>query len=153
VRTAAKKALSRKAMRVATTFTGVAACTATFTPAATAATERVAIPDIKAKPGCPAGTSNWLHLAYNRENDTCLGYSGSSNRTFDPNYGATSFCGGNNSGSFRGHFKDAPGTFYNTGFWTGTTYAHIPGTTATDPLIISYVRIYAWAGNDKCGLP
>jgi DNA-binding SARP family transcriptional activator len=181
MRTGVRKALTGKTMRVATTFTGVAACAAAFAPAATAATGQPALthdqegqnpaairaqnaagvrgdtalragavkPAISERYGCPGGTSNWFHLAYDKVSDTCFGFTG----TEDPGYYATSFCGGNNTGWISGYYDGIASLYYYTPFGHGTTYAHITGTSADFPLYVTGVHISGWSGNDGCKFP
>jgi hypothetical protein len=161
-----KKAVSGKTMRVASTFTGAAACAVAFTPAAMAGTGHPAVhqpvlnravphkvgrPDISLR-GCTAGTSNWFHIAYNKQSDICFGFKGTF--VFSPNArpAETSFCGGNNKGWISG-FNTKTGQFYFTRFGHGNFYAHIPNTTASHPYLLSSVHISSWAGNSKCGFP
>jgi hypothetical protein len=155
----------RKTMKVATTFTGVAACAAAFAPAATAATTGHQLPyknapvtaphgvrpGISERGGCPGGTSNWFHVGYAKVQDTCFGFKGTFSGS--PVYYATSFCGGNNTGWIAGYLDGGAGAHYFTYFGHGTTYAHIPGTSASEPLAITQVHISGWSGGDKCGFP
>jgi hypothetical protein len=157
------KPSARKSMRVATTFTGVAACAAFAAPTAMAATGtgghqlwRNAIPhtvrpDNTTVKSCVGGTSNWFHLAYNKSHDLCFG--GKGKVIFSNSQPvATSFCGGNNTGWIKG-FYYTTGKSYFTYFGHGTFYAHIPNTTAADPLVLASMHISNYSGNDKCGFP
>jgi hypothetical protein len=144
-----KRALSGRTMQVTTVFTGVAAAAAAFTPTAHAATA------IEVRPGCPAGTSHWLHLngfrvisSVSTQVYTCLGGSGTANPSFD----ATSFCGGNNYGYIEGHYRQT-GEYYYTKFHQGTRFANIPDAYfgSNNSLFITKVHISGWSGSEKCG--
>jgi hypothetical protein len=150
-------------MRVATTFTGVAACAAAFAPAAMAGTgvtggdghtvlvdrtPRIRPADTTSG-SCRAGTSNWLHLGFSHgAGDWCFGDRGtlSSPNGYPLGY-YTSYCGGNNTGSFWG--ESAGGTYKHVKFGHGTTYAHIKSGVFT----VYSVTIKSWSQNDKCNLP
>jgi len=158
-----KKAVPGKSMRVATTFTGVAACAAIFAPPAMVGPAQ----PTSARPGhhpllngkaillnteqrsCKPGTSNWFHLAYAKLSDTCFGFRGAISTT----YFATSFCGGNNWGALSGYLNGGAGPHYYTRFQPGTTYAHIPGTSPNNPLEVVAVSIRNLSGTDKCAFP
>jgi len=153
--TSITKSSSRKTKRVSIAVTGVAACTAFAGPSAMAATVQVGQPILKAVPripdikerGCGAGTSNWFHLAFNKSQDICFGFTGTTN--YD--YFATSFCGGNNTGYISG--SSAYGKREKIHFGHGTTYAHITGVSPNKPLFVSHEHISGYAGNDKCKFP
>ena len=137
MKTGVKKALSGKSMRVATTFTGVAACTVAFAPTANASSLR--------NRSCSRGTSNWLHIALSR-GDTCWGFKGYDN-TESP---FSRYCGGTNYGWFK--WNSPYGTHATVHFGPGKTYAYVGGSPYY-PLIMSEVRINSWSGNDKCPPP
>jgi hypothetical protein len=157
-----KKAASRKTMRVATTFTGVAACAAFMTPAAMAGTARSAGPRSGNRPqangrtdavrpanteqrSCTGGTSNWLHMAF-AGTALCYGFKG----TLGIDGSAVSeFCGGNNKGWFAG--SSYGGKWVTHDFGHGTTYNHF--TTQARPFFVYSVHISNYSGNDKCPLP
>jgi hypothetical protein len=152
---------SRKSMRVATLFTGVAACTlGTATQVAHAQ---------DAAPTVPAGKSygsirysqncgnqgidkTWLHVSTNNSSpyasqipytSFCFGYKGLWGSP--PGIGINYECGGNNHGLLVG--VTAAGRKWSTGFGPGTTYrtlheAHLDG-----------VFINSWTGDDKCPKP
>lgn len=151
-----RKAVSGRTMRVATTFTGAAACAVAFTPLAMAGTAHVAHqpalkgmrPDIYDE-ACKGGTSHWLHLANNKGSDWCFGYSG----TISADYLATSYCGGTNHGWIQGQYDSAQEKGYFAYFGPGNTYAHMKGASQHKPVIIESVHITSWSGNDKCGFP
>lgn len=95
----------RKSFRVATVFTGAAACAAVFTPAAHAAPAAPGAtagitPKALTHNNCTAGELDWFHLYYtaaeNHPTPACFAGTGtyviSSNKRF------AFFCAGNNSG-------------------------------------------------------
>jgi hypothetical protein len=142
-----KKAASRKAMRVATVFTGAAACAVAFTPAAHAA---------NLDPVRPAGTewgdcqganqSHWLHIVTNNS-IYCLGGRGTYPLTDAPYsvYARVySYCGGNNSGWFFWSYARL------VKFYAGTTYNTWARNNDGFPLLTSEVSISTWHGNDTC---
>ena len=150
----------KKTMRVATTFTGAAACAAAFAPtAATAATaqhgHQIRLdgtrhgvqPDagITFKSQCPGGTSNWLHIAWaGNHGDACLGGVGSvSFSTHAP--GIKGWCGGNNIGIILSRNGQ-----HSYSFGHGTTYLY---NIKPDPFPIGAVLMDGWKGNDKCPPP
>jgi hypothetical protein len=153
-----KRVVAAKTMRVATTFTGAAACAFAFTPAALAGThldvagagqqahDNGVRPDaITTKNHCPGGTSNWLHLAYTTGGDIC--YGGSGTLEFTNSVKINSFCGGNNTGVIYGYSKD--GGSPSIPFGHGTFYAKIP----SRPYAVWGLSMDGWKGNDKCGPP
>jgi hypothetical protein len=156
---------TRKAMRVATIFTGAAAVAA-FGPAAGAAVGHAAgtgrqadvntltaagphvrtheiRPDagklsgsIRSNSACP--NANWVHLGYGGGYTWCYGYKGL--WSYYPDLFAISKeCGGNNYGWLYPYGESA---IY---FHQGTTYRRW-----TKGITISALRISGWAGNDKC---
>ena len=155
-----KKSAIGKTMRVATTFTGAAACAAAFAPAATAATHTAAEYPYHKFPTnetlalrgevTPAttgsirsasctGRSEWLHVYwYSTEGAgpflTCVGYKGKlTGLTMD----MVAQCGGTNHGKF------FPGSLT---YVAGTTYRYF-----TSPLrSVSAISIAGWTGTDKC---
>jgi hypothetical protein len=150
-----KKARSSKKVRVATTFTGAAACAFAFAPAAAAGTTQ----PVAAAPGheagarpdgleyaCPGGTEHWLHLARVQGGDMCVGDVGKYPVSFPQSI--SRFCGGNNSGQFSGHpVNGGPKKIVHFGH--GNYYATIRPVA----LIISHVDINKWGGYDHCGSP
>jgi hypothetical protein len=158
--TATRKATSRKAMRVATVFTGAAATAVAFAPAALAAPghvqaqghtalvngkTRAVRPEnsgsIRSK-GCGTSDVHWLHISY---------------ASFFRSHLCKAF-------GFRGYFADGQdmqaqcgGTNYGTIFSSKGTDIHFgPGNTyrTFNPRKnISGVSIYAWSGNDQCSWP
>jgi hypothetical protein len=152
-----KKAVSGKTMRVATTFTGAAACAAAFAAPAAAGTAHVAQPMLKGvqqgvRPditggNCP-GHSTYLHLGYAYQRGSyCFGGKGK----LHDSVLATSFCGGNNIGWIKGYYYDDNTKSYFTYFHQGNYYAHIPGTSNYDPLIVVSEYISKWSGHSGCG--
>jgi hypothetical protein len=146
-----KKAAAVKTMRVASTFTGVAACAAAVAPPAIAGTGHVVpryVPQVRPlateSGACISRTKHWLHLA-NSETDLCFGYRGVKYTSFP----TISFCGGNNSGFFNGYFPD--GKAYSIAFRQGSTYARIRGTGDGVSVNVSEVDITGYTGNDSCG--
>jgi hypothetical protein len=155
-----RKAAPRKAMRVATIFTGAAAA-ATFAPAAMAGTGHAAGTDnqartdgktltslwlggrpldngwgsIRSSGRCP--NAHWVHLEWSRGVPDCFGYRGQ--LRFGTEKPVSHECGGTNKGvlfSTRGSIPFGPGTGYR-GF----------------PVKTEAISIYigSWTGNDKCG--
>ena len=161
MRTGFKKSLTSKPMRVATAFTGVAACAAAFAPTAMAATGQTgathggeatngAATTIEQKEGCSPGTSTWFHVGDGAgRTDICYGYTGTYN---NPDWAFTSYCGGNNYGWIEYQYPDSSGTT-KVAFHQGTTYAQIPGTNIFDPAFITAVHISGWSGSDTCKPP
>jgi hypothetical protein len=168
-----KKVASGKTMRVATVFTGAAACAAAFAPAAHAVTGHQAEanaktladattvtvsrpgtmhrfqPDISAAPqtseaGCST-TPRYLHFRTS-VGTVCFGHLGSF--YFGP-YPVimTSICGGNNSGSYSNGFGKV------AKFHTGTTFVHVPWYSPPVGNIqlerIRITKVYP-AADDKC---
>jgi hypothetical protein len=153
----------KKKMRVATTFTGVAACAGFATPTAMAAPvpaghvpllnravpHRVR-PDSTTLGGC-GGRSTWFHVrsSYNEAITYCFG--GEGTYTFSPlsRLSITSFCGGNNQGWIKGVLRETDTTYF-TYFGHGTFYAHIPHTDKSSPMLLSQVHISKWSHSSKC---
>jgi hypothetical protein len=156
-------------MRVATVFTGVAACTAGAAQVANAqdaahtATRHAskhagrAIADgrsygsIRMNSDCANQNidPHWLHVSaytgfgepYPQYQSNCYGYFGLWNSP--PGVGIVAQCGGNNHGLLVG--TTAAGNKWSAGFGPGTTWrmlneAHLYG-----------IFINSWTGNDACG--
>jgi len=154
--TATRRAASRKAMRVATCFTGAAAAAVAFAPAALAAPGNAAAqghtglvngktqavrPDITSK-GCGASDVQWLHISYASmiRSHLCKAFGFTGYKADGQDMQAQ--CGGNNYGTI----FSAKGT--DIGFGPGNTYR------AFNPRKnISGVSIYYWSGKDKCAWP
>jgi hypothetical protein len=152
----------RKAMRVATIFTGTAAAVA-FAPAAMATTVLHGAAGhespklhtgghITSKPCSSPGTSHWLHLAFTSSGNQfgtsraveCYGFTGTA---YHPSAGvdnvAASICGGNNSGWYtsingaKATFKEGNGWVHTP--WYGTSHA-----------VLGEVHINGWSHSDAC---
>jgi hypothetical protein len=153
---------TKKTMRVATTFTGAAACAFAFAPTAMAGAQpgvahggrqplprgnnRNVRPDkITYDLSCPGGTSNWVHLAYYSGGDACLGFTGYS--ALSPIPVIKGWCGGNNKGVLYGISKN--GARRSHPFGHGHTYATIKSA----PFAVTSVKMNGWSGNSKCGPP
>jgi hypothetical protein len=139
-----KKAASRKTMRVATMFTGAAACAVAFTPAAHAANLDPVRPANTEWGDCQgANQSHWLHIVTN-QSIFCLGDRGIINVGVHP-YGLPvySYCGGNNSGWFLYSGRELK-------FYSGTTYNTYARNHDWVPLGVISVSISTWHGNDTC---
>jgi hypothetical protein len=153
--TAIKKAAVGKTLRVATVFTGAAACAAAFTPAAMAATGHPARPQngaaydsMKVTSNC-AGVPNWLHLTFWWSSKPgpsfylrtmCWGFAGI-DAAIPPQRGGTNRlsyeCGGNNYGYLN------PATDFQN-FGPGTGYRH------ENNFVVNSVEITGWSGTDRC---
>jgi hypothetical protein len=142
-------------MRVATTFTGAAACAAAFAPAATAAThttaglayhklpiaERHALRGV-ANTGSIRSAScgtvpHWLHVQWFSTGGagpflTCLGFRG----VFSTSIEMAAQCGGTNHGKF------FPGSLT---YGPGNTYRHF-----NPHRFVSAISIAGWNGTDAC---
>jgi hypothetical protein len=149
----AMKPAIRRTMRVATTFTGAAACAVAFNPAAMAATARLAQPGIAENhtvsgnihSGTCAGpnASHWLHIGGPYGSRTCIGFAGVLDLSPYPNM--RSFCGGNNSGGIWGSGPKGPGIY---SFHPGTYFWHLPRSSAY--FYVSIIELLFWKGGDKC---
>lgn len=147
-------AVKSRSMRVATLFTGVAACAATGAvganaqgtpqPAAGHSAKAVGLtvhPDGRTLSGsireanC-AGRSEWLHVLSTYGGLYCYGYAGEYSPTSET--GMVSQCGGTNYGSL--YVNDAKWI----SFGPGTTYRRL------DYAHLDAVVIYSWSGTDKC---
>jgi hypothetical protein len=163
------KAKRRKSMRVATIFTGVAACTVGMTHAANAqdATHkptsrhigRQARPATEIRYGAIASSSNctlkndvnptWLHLwwsdgpAYDPPLTPEICYGGRGSVYSPPTVGVTFECGGNNYGSLIG-YSDGGKKEWIFNYHPGTTFAYL------DKGSLWEVAIWSWKGADKC---
>jgi hypothetical protein len=152
---------SRKAMRVATVFTGAAATAVAFAPVAMAATgqatphghpaqaagtNHTVRPDVHSgsirSTGCT--TNTWLHVQYESVFRTlckAFGFKGRMTPASSPLV-TSAQCGGNNYGvlyySGNKHITFGPGTTYRTFNPTKN---------------ISEVAISRWNGTDKCAWP
>jgi hypothetical protein len=149
---------SRKIMRVATVFTGAAACAVAFAPGAMAGTGQPAAardghqarlggktPGIRpgiTVGGC-TGRPNWVHIgdAFYTE---CFGFTGTYSVSRGDGAVAGAICGGNNYGWYGG-YSDLG--FNTAGFHQGTTFAVVPSTIAES---FTTMHISGWKGNDAC---
>jgi hypothetical protein len=154
--TATRKATSRKAMRVATVFTGAAAAAVAYAPAALAAPGhapaqgRTALVNGKTQAagprttiqskGCGTSDVHWLHLEYASlfRSKLCKAFGFAGFKTVAQDFYAE--CGGNNYGTI--YWKTG-----SLGFGPGNTYRSV---TERD---ISGVSIYSWKGTDHCAWP
>jgi hypothetical protein len=153
--TATRRATSRKAMRVATVFTGAAAAAVAYAPAALAAPGHApaqghtalangktggARTAIESK-GCGASDVHWLHVQYNspfRVLCKAFGFAGVKDVGQLTMYAQ---CGGNNYGNLftqEGVVSFGPGNTYRS-----FTYGKY----------LSAVSIYYWNGTDQCRWP
>jgi hypothetical protein len=154
-----KKAVSGRTMRVATTFTGAAACVALTGGPAMADTvhpapaqpghqprqARVnpnAIANVQRGNCLETNQSHWFHMGWSTSTlseVTCFGFTGT--YTLNPDFFISQECGGNNKGyvsgtGVNGHRKVTWGH--------GTTWRKI------GELSVSKVHMSGWSGNDKC---
>jgi hypothetical protein len=160
-----KKAASGRTMRVATVFTGAAACAAAFTPATAAAgighhavarpghqlrlDVAVAAADrIRSGPCSRLGSSADLRFKAFLGR-ICFGYAGIWTRHPGSGYSVSQICGGNNFGSYGGYSKQGLGSFHSAEFRQGSTYVFLPWAGTTD---LTYVNIQGWHGSKECGL-
>jgi hypothetical protein len=98
----------RTAFKVATVFTGAAACAAAFTPAAQAATATTAktqqIKPDTVKKDCVIGPSTtsmvFYWYSFSNHGPTCVGSAGNPTNTVTLDHSFAGFCTGNNSGWF-----------------------------------------------------
>jgi hypothetical protein len=158
----------KKSMRVATIFTGVAACTAGMTQVANAqdVTHAAYKPtskhiggqvrpaatrfgSIRSTSGCvnKGVDSHWVHAYWwDASLDTslsmCYGYQG--DVVSPPGRGITYECGGNNHGSLLGYSDNGTKEWY-IDYGPGTTYAHL------NKASLYQIGVWSWAGTDKCG--
>lgn len=131
-------------MRVATIFTGVAACTF---PLAQAAHAQDAHANVRLRPdinidNCSGAKKNWVHVGYvvsDVKYSNCIGNRGG--HSYD-NGAVTAFCGGNNSGHLFYHTANANVDWH---FGHGTTYR-----TWNPDVGTSYISISGYAGTDAC---
>jgi hypothetical protein len=160
------KSKSRRSMRVATIFTGVAAVTVGVTQAANAQdvahpaakptaehAGRTIRPDgaifgnIKNAASCANSHPNWLHISTDGNallgakfvGSTCFGFAGTYRSP--PGIGIYAECGGTNYGSIDGSKNGKP--VYAT-FGPGTTYRELTWS------LYSIVSITRWKGTDAC---
>ena len=147
------KRITKKAMRVTTTFTGAAACLAALTPTAMAATTKTAHEALPDKPNLgmhPAIKSSygaacdahphWVHI-YGLGAPSgirCFGFAGTTSRL----YQMSAECGGNNYGVVYGVGPNGSITSSNS---------FSPGTYARTSVHSQYaIAISRWSGYDSC---
>jgi hypothetical protein len=132
-------------LRMATVFTGAAACAAAFTPTAAAATTATApklLPGNIEEVDCTAADSHWVHLYWLPSSDhgpTCLGYKG----TKLVDHWFASFCSGNNYGwiSYLSYY----GGHYVSRFDTPLAAPSI-----SSPFYVIELHISGYGGNSTC---
>lgn len=156
------KPKSARRLRVATVFTGAAACAVGFGPAANAQPVQAGgapapgaahhRAGLQVRPreetNCSAGKSTWFHL-YNKSGlgahyEWCVGFSG-----YTPLNGivtAQGFCGGNNSGRFLG----SNGVWHGFGHGTSIYFFKAKNGFPGSHYEVQAVSIYSWSGPDKC---
>jgi hypothetical protein len=156
---AIKKALSGKTMRVATVFTGAAACAAAFTPAAAVAATaqpghqlRLDRTTLAARPDktsgsireatCSLGRHTWVHFQDVVGTSDCWGFRGTWSVSRDEYFVADKMCGGNNVGSYGGYPAAGRQNFYTAEFGPGSTYVSLPNALPTH---VTFVRIFGWS--------
>jgi hypothetical protein len=153
---------SRKAMRVATVFTGAAAAAVGFAPGAVAApghaaaqghaalangTARALAPDTTSR-GCT--TNSWLHIQYSSYFRALCRQFGGVGYAYPLTTGGgfqlemTAQCGGNNIGRIYPESAPAKPITYRQ----GTTYRTFPHV-----VDISFLSISGYGGHDKCAWP
>ena len=167
-----KKATKRRGIRVATVFTGAAACATAFAPTAMAATDNAAglttpanyphniYGNIKSG-GC--GDANWVHIQAMVSEDRpfartmrCFGFAGLRQVSSNHGWGGKMLtyyeCGGNNSGVLVASYSPPGYPGANQAFGPGTTYRKEWSGSATRPFAygVNSMYIYKWTGNDKC---
>jgi hypothetical protein len=136
-----------RAMRVATTFTGVAACAFAFAPTAMAGTgHQLQLKDNTIRPlsthngNCAgANQSHWFHMGTSAT-VTCYGSRGNA---YPGGYEIDYYCGGNNIGYFSGTGTKG---HKRINFGIGDWYAHV----ASAPFAVSKVHISSWSGGTTC---
>jgi|HubBroStandDraft_1064217.scaffolds.fasta_scaffold40355_2 hypothetical protein len=158
---------SKRTMRVATLFTGAAACAITaFAPTALAATAA----DGNQNAGRPhtgrdipmlhtggtitssvcgtdrANYSTWMEMIY-KGAYICYGFTGTTAADQHGNWGSstTSICGGNNVGWYSSN-NSGRGPTKKATFREGTTFVGLPNV----PWQINKVHISGWSGGNKC---
>jgi hypothetical protein len=151
---------SRKAMRVATVFTGVTACAAAFAPAANAQTDGELAPPLALRPTAGQSTRfgsncsnapHWFHLYFKSSltgdlTSRCIGGTGSWYfAAGGQGFPMSGFCGGNNVGYFSGWFGGRRLT--DQRFHQSSSVYWWPGNHSS---VISYLYISKWGGNKTC---
>ena|ERR1039457_2812334 len=156
------RSMPRKSMRVATIFTGVAACTAGVTQVANAQDAAKHTSKHIGRAIRPAGRvsgsiryvdeciqqgidSTWLHLKMfnpgtQRWSSICFGYRGYYGSP--PGIGVFSECGGNNHGWLSGYYSN--GGYWDSKFGPGHAYRYLGKSE------LQGVTITSWTGHDSC---
>lgn len=155
---------SRKVMRVATLFTGVASAgafaapanaqaAANFTPRTELGVQQYAA---TREGSCGLGESHWL--TFFRITDlgggdfmntsTCFGGMGSKKNIY---VSASGFCGGNNVGFFSGHTASGKHLTDQRFHQSSAEYEFKPPKFPHDIFYVSRVYISAFTGNEMCG--
>jgi hypothetical protein len=135
----------KKALRVATVFTGVIGCAATFAPTApaaaaapgTAVTRAIEAASIESGP-CDSGTMHRVHV-YDGNTDSCVGFRGT--LVYQVPLAATGFCPGSNYGYIEGDSLSP----LITQFRQGSTIDLFPPS-----FEIASVHISGWNGDETC---
>jgi hypothetical protein len=161
------KSKPRKSMRVATIFTGVAACTVGVTQVANAQDvthaahkasakhigrqlrpEVSRFGSIRSNSGCVYKDADptWVHAYWwDASQDTslsmCYGFKG--DIVSPPGVGITYECGGNNHGSMLG-YSDNGNKQWLYDYGPATTYTHL------NKGSLYQIGIWSWTGTDKC---
>jgi hypothetical protein len=158
--TATRTTTARKAMRVATVFTGAAGLAVAFGPTALAAPGHAPTqgqsarangktqakgPDLHSgsirSAGCNADTKEWLHISYSTIfRNLCKAFGFKGIMSPDSSVYMTAQCGGNNYGTIYYSDKNIP-------FGPGKGYREV------GPGYVSAVAIYRWKGTDTCPWP
>jgi hypothetical protein len=157
---ATRTTASRKAMRVATVFTGAAAAAVGFAPTALAAPVHAAAqghpaqangraqemrPDANSIQSRGCTTNTWLHIEYSEflRSDLCkqFGFAGSM-KPAGGTLAMTAQCGGNNVGNiYYSSHTSLP-------YYQGAKYRSF------SPFkVVSKVSIFYWSGTEKCAWP
>jgi hypothetical protein len=136
----------RRSKKVATVFTGAAALTGGYGPAALAATTpATAVRPAVAWQECGpnnGGISNWVHFFYPGDDHPAECFHGAGGSPV--NATIASFCPGNNNGKLYtsvGSFSfNAGDGRHRMNYWLGSTYqVHVSG-----------IYIFSWKGDSKC---
>lgn len=151
----------KKTMRVATTFTGAAACAVAFNPAAMAAAGQPAQTGhqqldrmagnrrisghIRSDDCENPNESHWLHIEGPYGSGECFGFSGI--LSLSPWDNMQAYCGGTNSGIIFGAATDGPKSYYSFKD-NGTYYYHLPKSVTY--FYVNRVMISQWHGSAKC---
>jgi hypothetical protein len=146
------KLASRKAMRVATVFTGVTACAAAFAPAANAQTAGQIAPGRTVGHGTARSTRigncdntpHYFHM-YGGYGSAYMCIGGTGTYTFSAPDPAVAFCGGNNVGYFSGY--NTAGNFVKDQRFHQSSNPYVWG---VKEFSLTKVHISAWTGDQSC---